>query len=192
MPAIDKYNRELAETVNKLFSEQKTDPRAEEIADTHFGGKAVGGEIIDGIRKRLPTINRIIEQDYEHLSCVVSEKYYTLVRSGQLKLFEMTDAEAQKCLPIGHGNRSEGIRLCTESNDVIYQAAVKQGLASGTGLVTAGVGRARKAAEHGHIPEDRAARFAQNLNASLDIPKVGEMRKLAHQGGLKSRRRKKQ
>ncbi len=192
MPAMDMYNRELAETVNKMFSEGKNDPRAEEIADYHFGGKAVGGEIIDGIRKRLPTINRVIEQDYEHQACVVSEKYYTLFRNRQTSLFEMTDAEAQKCLPIGHGNRAAGIRLCTESTDVLYQAAVAQGLATGTGLIVAGVGRAKKAAEQGHIPEERGARLAENLRDKVSvIPQPNEMRQLAHQGATRSKRRKK-
>ena len=191
MPAIDMYNRQLAETVNEMFAAGKTDPRAEEIAGTHFDGRAVGGEIIDGIRKRLPTISRIIEQDYEHQACVVSEKYYTLFRSKQTKLFEMTDAEAQKCLPIGQGNRSEGIRLCTESNDVIYQAAVNQGLAAGAGLIVAGVGRAKKATEHGHIPEDRAVRFAENLREKVNLPRTAEMRQLAQHATPRAHKGKK-
>jgi hypothetical protein len=79
-------------------------------------------------------------------------------------LSRKTDADARKCLPLGQGNRSEGIRRCSENNGVIYQAAVSQGLATGTGLIVAGVGRAKKAAEHGHIPEARGVRLVENLN----------------------------
>jgi len=175
-----------------MFGKGDTDPRAEEIACENFPGRAVGGEIIDGVRKRLPTIARIIEHDYEEQTCVVSEKYYTLFRNRrQGSMFEMTDAEAQKCLPIGHGNRSEGLHRCEGDNDVIYQASLGQNLAAGTGLVVTNTNRAIKPTEEGHIPEERSGRLADNLKQKLNVvPEGDQMRQLARRAAKRRNQKK--
>jgi hypothetical protein len=129
-PSVDSYNRELAASINKLFEQKKLDPNALEIAQFHFEGKSVGGEVIDGIRKRLPKIARMMEQDYERRVCVVSEKYYTIFRN-QPEMFPLTEGDATRFLPLGTGVRPMGIRLCPDVDDPIYRAAIKNGLVSG-------------------------------------------------------------
>jgi hypothetical protein len=129
--SLDNYNRELAASINKMFANKRRDPNALEIAEFHFDGKALGGEVVDGIRKRLPKIARILEDEYERRACVVGEKYYTLFRD-QKNLFPMTaEEEATKYLPLGVGVRPMGIRLCPNADDLIYRAAVKHNLAGG-------------------------------------------------------------
>lgn len=180
---IDNYNRELAETVTKMFSDGQIDPRAEEIADFHFEHRAVGGEIIDGIRKRLPTILRLIEEIYELPASLVSEKYYVRFRGrfqNELLPLPLTEAEARKCIPVGHGVRTEGIRLSSGENDLIYKAAVEQGLSTGVGKVAAGITRTKKALEDGRFPQDQVERMAANAREKAAIPSKAEIGRIAH------------
>jgi hypothetical protein len=130
---LDNYNRELAASINKLFEQGKLDPNALEIALFHFEGKSVGGEVIDGIRKRLPKIARMLEEDYERPACVVGEKYYTIFRN-QPGLFPFVEEDGSKILPLGPGVRPMGIRLCPGADDPIYRVAVKHGLAIGVNV----------------------------------------------------------
>lgn len=136
-----------------MFAKNRLDPDAIEVGNFHFGGKALGGEVIDGIRKRLPKIAQMIEQDYELRACVVSEKYYTLFRD-QPALFPMTEEDATKCLPLGVGVRPMGIRLCPKADDLIYRVAVKHGLARGINTVGQKPVQARRSKRRGDIPKN--------------------------------------
>ena len=49
--ARDQYIIELAETAHKLFESGVTDPSATEIAEAHFDGKALGGDIVESVRR---------------------------------------------------------------------------------------------------------------------------------------------
>jgi len=171
---MDKYNRELADTVNRMFGGDTGDPSADEIAEVHFGGKAVGGEVIDGIRKRLPKISRIIEQNYEHLVCVVSEAYYARFRNEP----PQTDADARKCIPVGQGVRSMGIRLSAGENDLIYQSAIRQGLATGGAKFKKGLDRTVEATTAGRVPKKRAARLLKDAQAILTPKRPAELGKI--------------
>jgi len=171
---MDKYNRELADTVNQMFGAGNTDPSADEIAEEHFGGKAVGGEVLDGIRKRLPKISRMVEQNYDHPVCVVSEAYYARFRNQP----PQTDAEARKCIPVGQGVRSMGIRLSTGDNDLIYQAAIRQGLATGGAKVKKGIDRTVDATEDGRVPKPQAARLIKEVRSRTVPKRPAQLRKI--------------
>jgi hypothetical protein len=171
---MDKYNRELADTVNQMFGSHRRDPSADEIAEVHFGGKAVGGEVIDGIRKRLPKISRLIEQNYEHLVCVVSETYYARFRNEP----PQTDADARKCIPVGQGVRSMGIRLSAGENDLIYQSALRQGLATGGAKFKKGVDRTVEATTAGRVPRKRAARLLKEAQTIVAPKRPKELGKI--------------
>ncbi len=58
----DEYVWELATTVTEMFAVGTTDPSATEIAQAHFPGKALGGEIHEGIRKRLHRIRDVLSE----------------------------------------------------------------------------------------------------------------------------------
>ena len=178
---MDKYNRELADTVNKMFGDGTSDPSAEEIADIHFNHKAVGGEIIDGIRKRLPKVSRIVEETYEHLVCLVNETYYARFRNET----PTTDADARKCIPVGYAVRSMGIRMCAGDNDLIYQAAIRQGLATGGAKFKKGLDRTVDAHQAGHVPKRQAARLINDARRKA-LPKrpglVGKLLKALPSG----------
>ena len=63
----DPYVIELAQTVNVMFGEGKFDPSADEIAEVHFPDRDLGGEIVEGIRKRLRKVRDVLEVDYQRL-----------------------------------------------------------------------------------------------------------------------------
>jgi len=162
----DAYTLDLAGTVDRLFGDGRTDPSTTEIAHEHFGREVLGGEIIDGVQKRLRTISKILEESYQHQVCTVSERYYlkTAKRPSYRDDPPKTDAEARLCLPIGQGVRAVGIRLSTGNNDRIYQAAISQGFASGAGKVKLGFDRTITGMEAGRIPEDRAVTLVREAD----------------------------
>lgn len=148
----DKDIIELAETVNNLFEKEIFDPSVREIADAHFGGKALPHEYIEIIRKRLHRVRTVLETVYGHSISLLSETYYT-----EFRLKPPQDApEAQRCIPVGGGNRAEGLRLQT-TDDLIWQAMIQQGLATGNGKVKKQVNRVLGAVQTGRLQKPTAA-----------------------------------
>lgn len=132
MGSKDKYVQELAETVSKLFESGKTNPTAEDIAEANFPGRALGGEIAEGVRKRLHQIRDVLFQDYDYLVCLLSRKYYAK-HDGDGKVPPANLTEARKCIPVGAGVKTVGIHLFSGDDDLIWQAAIQHNLATGGG-----------------------------------------------------------
>jgi hypothetical protein len=110
------YVLELASTANQLFAEGLNDPQAAEIAHKHFGDRSLGGEIIEGVRKRLPRIRRVLSEDYGAETVPLSRTYYTRFRRQP----PTTVADARRCLPVGHGVRQEGLYRLSGADDLIW------------------------------------------------------------------------
>lgn len=143
----DQYVIELAQTTKRLFDEGNTDPNAEEIAQAHFRMTTLGGEIEEGVRKRLAKIRNILESDPQRggfgLSVyLVSKGYYLL---GYRHNPPQNENEARECLVVGRPreNRREeaekgnpavaGIRKYTGDDDLVWRELVRQGLRSAAG-----------------------------------------------------------
>ena len=153
------YVTQLAATVNDMFAEGNTDPSAEEIATAHFEGKALAGEIIESVRKRLNRVRDALAEFYNHDVYLLNRRYYVRYRHNQ----PTTEAEARLCLPIGHGVQASGIRLNTGENDLIYQVSLSHGMASGAGKVKKGANRTLHAVEDHRLEMPRAAAMLQRV-----------------------------
>lgn len=179
---VQQYVVELAQTVNQMFADGKTDPSADEIAAAHFPGKALGGEIVAGIRKRLHKVRAVLEIDYEHPVTLVSGTYYSRFRHNP----PIIDADARRCLPIGQGVSAEGIYLQRSATDLIWQAMVSLGLAQGAGRVKRSANRVLDAVEEQRLSERRAAELLAETQrrAAPTKPELAEqvMRALPGEG----------
>lgn len=144
---------EVAQTVNELFERGVTDPSAKEIAEAHFPGKALAGEIIESVRKRLNRIRDVLEEDLQHPVCLLSKTYYVAFRGHPPE----TDAGGRRCIPVGYGKVAMGIWRQSGEDDRIWQAMVSQNLNAGAGKVGKSANRTLAAVEGGRLPETRAA-----------------------------------
>jgi hypothetical protein len=153
MRGREPYVTELAQTVATLFVEGNTDPSADEIAAKHFEGKALGGEIIEGIRKRLRRVRDVVEQDFELPVYLLNHTYYARFRKDP----PATDADARRCIPGGFHVVAAGIRLNEGEGDLIYQAHLSQNLVSGAGKLKKNLDRTLDAAEDGRLSNPQAA-----------------------------------
>lgn len=150
------YIMALGQTVHELFEAGVKDPSATEIAEAYFPEKVLGGETIEGVRKRLSQIRDFLEENYpEFPVCLVSQTYYVRFRDNPPK----TVADARKCLPVGHAVKKAGIRWQSGEDDLIWQEAIRLGFASGSGKVKKNADRALGAFEGKHLTEDDAARL---------------------------------
>jgi hypothetical protein len=147
------YVLELASTVNLMFSKGINDPQASEIAHEHFGDRTLGGEIIEGVRKRLPRIRRVLEEDYSYQICPLSRTYYTRFRRRP----PLTEAEARRCLPIGHAVRQEGLYRLSGANDLIWNAWQRLHLNQGASKVKRRANAVLHAVAAGHLTDALAA-----------------------------------
>lgn len=176
----DAYTHELAATVDQMFADDHTDPSAEEIAVEHFGRDVLGGEIIDGVIKRLKAILRILDEIYDHQVCLISNRYYlkTAKRPSYREQPPKTEAEARICLPLGHAVRGIGIWLSKGDDDLIYQAAIRQGFASGGAKVRIGLDRTLEGMREGRIPEERAVQLIEDAERSATPVGITELEKI--------------
>jgi hypothetical protein len=154
MRTRDPYVLELAETVSRIFAEGNTDPSAEEIAKAHFPERALGGEIVDGIRKRLRRVRDILETDYDFPVCLLSHTYYVRYRKNPPK----TESDARRCIPGGRAVTAAGIRMQTDGDaDLIWQAMVSVNLASGAGKMKKSADRTLEAVADHRLDSPHAA-----------------------------------
>lgn len=161
MSIRDQFVEELAQTVNRLFDDGKTDPRAKEIADAHFDPRSVPGDIIDAVRKRLPKVRDKIESDYLHERAhLVSATYFGRFRDE----LPQSEEEARLCLPLGRGKAAEGIRLPTVGNDPIWQATVTRNIGSGAGKAGKNLKRLAGALRNKEISPAKAMRVLDELS----------------------------
>src|SRR4051794_7820835 len=150
--ARDQYIIELAETAHKLFESGVTDPSATEIAEAHFEGKALVGDIVESVRKRLHKVRTVLVEDYDQPVYLLSRTYYNRFRSNPPE----NESDARRCIPLGYGKPTQGIRLQTDGDDdLIYQAAVAQGLSMGAGLARRGTNRVIGAVEDERLSRPR-------------------------------------
>jgi len=172
VPTEHDYVEELAETINRMFGAGISDPSAREIAEAHFPEKALGGEITEGIRKRLHKIRDILEQDYLHPVCLVSRTYYSRFRREAPK----TVADAARCLPIGYGKKQQGVYLQRGADDLIWEAMLQSNLASGAGKVKRSANRALDGVEGGRLSAQRAGELLSETRQHLapDKPELAE------------------
>ncbi len=149
----ERYVEELADTVNSLFDHGNNDPDATEIAEAHFPGRALAGEIIESVRKRLGRVRDILEQEYHHPVYLLSPTYYIRFRHVP----PQTAADVRRCIPMGQGRIAAGIARQTKSDDLLWEATVNQGLVSGAGKLKKGFDRTLEAVEGSRIDKPRAA-----------------------------------
>lgn len=165
------YVIELGLTVVELFEGGTTDPSAVEIADAHFPGKVLGGEIVEGIRKRLGRIRDFLEENYAELPiCLVSETYYVRFRDTP----PTTTADARRCLPVGYGKGQGGIRLQSGEDDLIWKEAISLNSAQGAGKMKKSGDRTVRALEGHRLSEAEASRLLTEpqKNYQLDRPEI--------------------
>jgi hypothetical protein len=85
--SVDQYIIQLAETVHNMFERGVTDPSAQEIAEAHFPGKALPGDIIESVRKQLHRVRTVLLEDYDQPVYLLSRTYYNRFRSKATTVF---------------------------------------------------------------------------------------------------------
>ncbi len=169
MAKRDLYSDELAETVFGLFAIGETTPSAMDIAVAHFPGKALGGEITEGVRKRLGKIRDLLDEDGFSV-CLVSDTYYRRFR----RVPPATMADARRCIPLGYGKAKAGVHLTSGDDDLIWQASEAQNFAAGAGKVKKAVDRTLKAVEGGRLSDEHAGQMLVEAarRAAPDRPEI--------------------
>ena len=166
MSPVDHYAIELARTVNDMFASGKLDPAAWEIAEEHFPDRALGGEIIDGIQKRLPRVRNILEEEFNHAVYLLSKTYYI---RGFRDNPPTIEADARQCIPRGRTKRSTGIRLNTDKDtDLIYILSLGYNLSSGGSKVKKTVDRITTAVQEKRLTMKRAESLLGGLQKELE------------------------
>lgn len=161
----DIYAEELAATVNEMFNSKKTDPSAEEIVETYFEGKSVGGETIDGVRKRLRKIKVLLEGEYGHPVYLVAAYYY----SKQCNRQPADPVQARRCIPGGTNKIAAGIVLNTSDNDIIYQEALRQNIISSIPKASKAVVNILNAMDGGRMNLVDGGRILRQLQRQIEI-----------------------
>jgi hypothetical protein len=156
MPRDRDYLKDLAETTYDLMTKTDVlDPSAEEIAYAYFPNKQLGGETIEGVRKRLPKIRQILKEVYSLDVYLVSDTYYR-----RFKRKVPTESElARLCLPLGYGKGAAGVRRHSGDDDLIWDAVIAQSVNSGGSKVKIGANRVLDAVESKEISEDHGSRL---------------------------------
>jgi hypothetical protein len=196
METRDAYTNRIVKTAKKLIESGVTDPSATEItcallrepppSDPLAQPGQLGGEIYNGVIKRLPLVRRQLE-DVELIQCaMISSMYYTL---GHRHHPIEDEDEARMCLP-SPGRRAIGLVACKEGEDnLIYRlwlefnikpgasrtrrSLVQAGLAYKNGVLTAGNATAVIDAGDAHLqvtPAQQRALIKKNGGGALTSP----------------------
>ena len=160
----------LAEATKSLFDQGINDPSAEEIAMEYFPGKILGGEVIEGIRKRLHKIREVLETSYEESVCLLGATYYARFRGKPIETLE----DARKCLPLGNMKRAEGIYRQQGVDDLIWRAALELGASQGAAKVKRALNRTIKSVEMDALSPETAASIIQGAKRKA-IPEKPEL-----------------
>lgn len=171
----DQYTYELADTVSDIFRGGSNDPSASEIAHAHFGKPNLGGEIVEGVRKRLHKVRDILQgEDYGLNVCLLGIRYYVEHRLDKRKRKPYRTAkpvnkqEARMCLPVGQGYSGEGLWLSTGgTEDVIWQASIELGINAGGGRLKRGIDRTIAGVADGRIPSERGGELLNGARKSI-------------------------
>lgn len=129
MRSRDPYVNLLAKAVLDLAAKGVRDPSVSEIAAQAFPSliqppydpldqpPGLGGEVYDGIAKRLGRIRLELEEGEGQLAATISARYYQLDFRHNANI---SAAQAAVVLP-GRGNKAQGIRLTVDGeNDPVY------------------------------------------------------------------------
>ena len=160
----DCYAVELARAVALLFADGCSDPSAEEIATAYFSGKIMGGEIIDGVRKRLKRIRTILEKDYLIPVYLVADYYY----SPHCNRCPADSAQARKCICGGLHKSAAGV-VAASDNDIIYQEALKQNIISSVPKTAKAVLNIINAMNEGRMKLEDGGDLLNQLKAKMEV-----------------------
>jgi hypothetical protein len=129
MRSRDPYVNLLTKAVIDLVASGVRDPSVSEIAAKAFPSliqpphdpldqpPGLGGEVYDGIAKRLGKIRLELEESEGRLAATINSRYYQL---GFRHNDHITSAQAAIVLPAA-GNKAQGIRMAVDGeNDPIY------------------------------------------------------------------------
>jgi len=147
----------LVEAVVSLVNSDNTDPSAEEIAQKYYGRKTLGDGALDDVRKKLPKIRKSLERDYGLQATLVNGRYYERYRNESC----VTIHEGRRCLPVGRGLRTAGIKIAGRG-DFIFAAAIQRGIDSGAGKVVTCQRRLIKAVGSGAVANEQAVLIAKS------------------------------
>jgi len=172
------FRSEVAETTADLINRGVTDPRADEIADAHFG-KAITSVMMASLRDQLPAIRDTLVEEYGMRAHIVNAYYYEHMRHD---LPETTE-EARHCLCIGRGNSADGIRVPTQENDLILQATIEHNIRSGAGKTSKNFTHAYKALMAGNLSNEQAKEIVEREKEYF-IPLQNITKELHSRGAL--------
>lgn len=172
MSSRNGFVEELALTVEQLFANGKTDPRAREIAEAHFKGLTVPDEIVGAVASKLRKVRTVLEEAFDRPVCLVNQKYYRRFRHTPPE----TEGDARGCLAgVGYGARAEGVYLHLHGDsDLIWRASVNRGFTDGAPKVQKAAERVESAVNQGRISisagEDMFLRARRGLPEQLHHP----------------------
>lgn len=128
----DPFVAQIAETCKNVFEAENTDPNAEEIAFALYKAE-LPPRWVEDVRDVLLRARDVLEEDGLVIT-PMSPNYY---KEGLRELEEIDDDQARRCIPLGHGVRTEGLRLHrkTDKDDRIWRAWNLQSIKSGNGKV---------------------------------------------------------
>lgn len=179
-----RLHSELAETVKELFAKGKTTLTPTMVCKAHFQKKALSRAIVEDVRKRLCKVKVILERDFKVAAYLVGPGYFEKYEDHMPK----TISEAMECMPIGKGNKAQGIKLHTDGeDDLIWQMTMKMQMSSGAGKFRKGMERAADAVSSHRIGRGMGTALLQ-LAARKAVPRDTEANKemrLALNGGNK-------
>lgn len=153
---------DLATTAVILINEGNTDPNVDEIADAHWDS-TITSVMRAELEDNLPRIKAEVEESYDEQVHLVNGRYYDRFRDRD----DLTDAEARKCLPMGRGNASKGLRVPESSDDPILQADRSQHTRAGIQKAAKHIKKATRALQTGDITAARAGKIAEELRPLL-------------------------
>lgn len=167
-PRVEReYVVALARTVDQMFSDGVNDPSAAEVADAHFQNWVLGGEIAEGIRKRLRKIRDILQEEYQYPVCLVGKTYYDIFRGKRPIL---TAQDAHRCLPLGYSMTAQGLYRPLGKDDPIWQASVTLSASQGAAKVKSAYDRELSALEEGRLSEKHATSMITSTQQQM-VPK---------------------
>lgn len=168
-----RLHSELAETVKDLFSKGQTTLVPKQIAKAHFQKRGLSKPMIEDVRKRLAKVKLILERDFKLATYLVGPGYFEKYIDHMPK----TITEAMECMPIGKGNKTQGIKLHTDGeDDLIWQMTMKMQMSSGAGKFRRGMERAADAVSSKRIGRGMGTALLQ-LAARKCVPHDSEANK---------------
>ena len=142
----------LTATVSKLFGDGTEDPNALEIVKAYRMAYPKDRVTIEGVLQQLiPIRNKLRDVPpcpYPMIH-LVSSTYYEEFRDTP----PTNRTDARRCLPVGYGKRSWGVRIPMDIDDPIWLASIRQNYATSSGKAGINLERLALALNDGMISE---------------------------------------